>query len=89
MIAERLASYPAGAECQPQPLEKARCVSTQTAAGTTVGRISEPNWYANTITSRWTGEKPVCDATSGPAVIATFFRKSATTPHATTGSSAT
>ena len=35
------------------------------------------------------GTNPACEATSGPAVIATFFRKSATTPNTTNGSSAT
>ncbi len=36
--------------------------------------------------SRPSGPKPVCEATSGGAVIATFFRKSARTPHAMNGS---
>ena len=39
--------------------------------------------------SRSSAEKPVCEATSGGAVIATFFRKSASTPHATNGIIAT
>ena len=66
----------------------ARCVSTHATAGTTVGRISAPNWYANAIASRCQATNPVCDATCGPIVIATFFRKSASTPHATNGISA-
>ena len=69
-----------------QAFEEGRCVSTQATAGTTAGRISEPNWKAKAIISRCSDEKPVCDATSGDAVIATFFRKSASTPQAMKGS---
>src|SRR6185503_3477483 len=65
------------------------CDSTHVAAGATVGRISAPNWYENAITWRCASEKPVCDATSGPALNVTFLRQSAITPKATTGSSAT
>ena len=41
---------------RPAPLSRrsrnARCVSTHTTAGTTVGRISDPNWKAKAIASR-------------------------------------
>ena len=41
------------------------------------------------MTSRCQATNPVCDATSGPDVIATFFRKSASTPQAMNGIIAT
>ena len=39
--------------------------------------------------ARSSAENPVCDATSGDAVMATFFRKSASTPQAMNGIIAT
>ena len=49
-----------------QPLEKRAVREHPTTAGTTVGRISEPNWIGERDHLALQREKPVCDATMRP-----------------------